>query len=33
MTTGEGGIRPRPHTGVLWRITRTATEEEEEDAP
>ena len=23
MTTGEGGIEPRPHTGVLWRITRS----------
>jgi len=22
MTTGEGGIEPRPNTGVLWRITR-----------
>jgi glucose/arabinose dehydrogenase len=27
MTTGEGGVDPRPHTGVLWRITR------EEEAP
>jgi glucose/arabinose dehydrogenase len=22
MTTGEGGVEPRPGTGVLWRITR-----------
>ena len=22
MTTGEGGIEPRPGTGVLWRITK-----------